>query len=331
MPFHGLKTISEIASMITAGRVLLLAGDEALLETLPAGNWIAATSGNFMTDAGGVADRRNIFYTDITDDAESTQIKCLSLDELPRLAENYPVNGFTVLIVPGLSDFLASFATNVSEYKDIFNAPLAGWVSGVPVEDIGKATPKIFAGNREGFSDHAAVMYVSIPEKKSARLDIINLFSPGKGASLQFRDNSFSVADCEINGKLTNLSGYLAEQSIDTKLPLVADYNGAMINVSIQSVDSGAGVVHFYAPVFPGIVYHFATPVPDYTAAFKEAMEELEDAPPVFSCNCILNYLYAGLEGKSTAPFVGPITFGEIAYILLNQTLVYLTIDTLED
>jgi hypothetical protein len=37
-----------------------------------------------------------------------------------------------------------------------------------------------------------------------------------------------------------------------------------------------------------------------------------------------LNYLYSGLEGRNTAPFVGPITFGEIAYQLLNQTLVYL-------
>ena len=45
-----------------------------------------------------------------------------------------------------------------------------------------------------------------------------------------------------------------------------------------------------------------------------------------FSCNCVLNYLYAGLEGKKTGEFNGPATFGEIAYQLLNQTLVYLTI-----
>ena len=30
------------------------------------------------------------------------------------------------------------------------------------------------------------------------------------------------------------------------------------------------------------------------------------------------------LEGKKTDPFTGPVTYGEIAYQLLNQTLVYL-------
>ena len=44
---------------------------------------------------------------------------------------------------------------------------------------------------------------------------------------------------------------------------------------------------------------------------------------PVFSCNCILNYLYGGLEGEKIPPYAGPITFGEVAYQLLNQTLAY--------
>jgi hypothetical protein len=43
-----------------------------------------------------------------------------------------------------------------------------------------------------------------------------------------------------------------------------------------------------------------------------------------FSCNCILNYIYGNLEGKKLAGTAGPITFGEIAYQLLNQTMVYL-------
>ena len=43
-----------------------------------------------------------------------------------------------------------------------------------------------------------------------------------------------------------------------------------------------------------------------------------------YSCNCILNYLYGEMEGKSVSGFTGPMTFGEIAYMLLNQTLVRL-------
>ena len=39
--------------------------------------------------------------------------------------------------------------------------------------------------------------------------------------------------------------------------------------------------------------------------------------------NCILNYLYCELEGRKIPPYYGPVTFGEVAYQLMNQTLVY--------
>ena len=56
---------------------------------------------------------------------------------------------------------------------------------------------------------------------------------------------------------------------------------------------------------------------------FKKIIDEAGAKDPVFSCNCILNYLYGELEGKKTPPYTGPVTFGEVAYQLLNQTLVY--------
>jgi len=46
----------------------------------------------------------------------------------------------------------------------------------------------------------------------------------------------------------------------------------------------------------------------------------------VYTCNCILNFLYGELEGKVIGSFDGPVTFGEIAYQLVNQTLVYVSI-----
>jgi hypothetical protein len=84
--------------------------------------------------------------------------------------------------------------------------------------------------------------------------------------------------------------------------------------------------VKFYAPVFSGVDYKHAREVADYASAFTAQLQKigLAEGSVIFSCNCILNYLYSGLEGRNTAPFVGPITFGEIAYQLLNQTLVYL-------
>jgi hypothetical protein len=84
--------------------------------------------------------------------------------------------------------------------------------------------------------------------------------------------------------------------------------------------------VHLYAPVFSGITYRFAQPIADYAAEFNRQIAAIEDKSSVFACNCILNYLYGGLEGKDLGGFYGPITFGEIAWQLLNQTLVYLQI-----
>ena len=116
-----------------------------------------------------------------------------------------------------------------------------------------------------GSSDHAVALHVKLPEDDQVSVEIINLFQPGDGDAIAFSETSFSVTDVLVNGKPVNLAKYLTDNDIDTRLPLVADYNGAMINVSIQQVDVGRGTVDFYAPVFPGIAYHVAAPVGDYS------------------------------------------------------------------
>jgi hypothetical protein len=85
--------------------------------------------------------------------------------------------------------------------------------------------------------------------------------------------------------------------------------------------------VELYAPVFPGINYAFAKPVGDYAEAFTREFASHSHDGAVFSCNCILNYLYGDLEGKVVAGAAGPVTFGEIAYSLVNQTLVQVRVD----
>ncbi len=77
-----------------------------------------------------------------------------------------------------------------------------------------------------------------------------------------------------------------------------------------------------YAPVFTGVDYRFAKPVGDYAAAFRSRLASQETGDVAFSCNCILNFLFGSLEGKTIGGAPGPVTFGEIAYQLLNQTLV---------
>jgi hypothetical protein len=328
MPTHSLKTAAEVAELVKAGKTLLLAGDESLLTTLPEGNWIGGTSANFMAEDGGTTTKDKIFVTDLSDIVAKVAVRTYDSATLMTIGQNYPENGFTALVVPGLSAIHALFAKEVQGFDGVFNAPLAGWISGVPVEEIGKTPPKAFAGSGTALSNQAAAMHVSLPEGFVARLDIINLFTQSDGDLISFPEDGFSSeGDCAINGKPANLAAYILEKKIDTKCPLVADYNGAMINVSIQAVDAASRKVSFYAPVFKGIEYRFARPVDNYIDRFAKAVSMGDLGTIAFSCNCILNFLYANLEGKKTGALVGPITFGEVAYMLLNQTLVYLSID----
>jgi len=329
MPNQGLHTVSNASRLIEQGHVLLVAGEENLLRQLPKGTWIGGTSTNFMLSDGGVTAVDKVFVSDITDQVERAEVRSYSTQELRRISADYPENGFTVLNVPAFGELHSTFAKEVQTYDGVFHSPLYGWISGVHVSEIGKRAPKTFAGDGTPLGDRASALHVTLPAGKAAKVDIINLFAQGDGAEIEFAADGFeSKGDCLIGGKPGNLASFVAANKIDAKLPLVADYQGAMVNVSLQEVDAAAGKTTFYAPVFKGVKYKFAAPVLDYIRAFERHLATIGTNSIALSCNCILNYLYAELEGKKTGPIVGPITFGEIAYILLNQTLVYLSIES---
>jgi hypothetical protein len=190
-------------------------------------------------------------------------------------------------------------------------------------------TPKVFAENGTPLDNSAVVLRLKLPSSKFAQINIINLFQQGAGDVITFPAGGFSIATAEVNGKAGLFADYLKTAGVDTRLPLVADYAGAMVNVSIKNAETEKGEVEFYAPVVPGIEYRVAAPVHDYARIFDDEFTRLAPQNIVFSCNCVLNYIYSGLEGKTSGGFSGPITFGEIAYQLLNQTLAYLTIEEL--
>jgi len=77
-----------------------------------------------------------------------------------------------------------------------------------------------------------------------------------------------------------------------------------------------------------GVEYRHAAPVANYREQLMSHVAK-EPVTPLFSCNCILNYLFADLQGDRPIAIGGPATFGEVAYVLLNQTLVYLELDRL--
>src|SRR5207245_11484226 len=108
-------------------------------------------------------------------------------------------------------------------------------------------------------------LHVALPAGETADVEIVNIFERSEGPDIRFETDGFGpVTDCAINGKNTNFARWLTDNKVDTQLPLIADYNGALINVSIQGVDPKAGTVSLYAPVFRDRSYRLAKPMPAY-------------------------------------------------------------------
>lgn len=322
-----LLSLDETLALIRSGRFLSIAADEAQLRQLPAGNWIGGTIPYFMGQAGGESSRQKLFVTPMPECAGQIEISTYDVASLSQVCRDAPNNGFSLIILPAFSTVHSVFAHDAPSFDDMFVKPLVGWIAGCHLDDLKNAVPLVVDGRKQEFSHELAVVcHVELPRERWAQIDIINPFRPGGGDAILFQETGFTVEDCLVNGVPCNFSEYLLKNGHDLRLPLVADYSGAMLNVSIKSVDKNRRQVDFYAPVFEDVTYHLAAPVPDYGAAFRAAVPKTP-LPLVFSCNCILNYLYGNLEGQQTGQMIGPITFGEIAYQLLNQTLVYLTVE----
>lgn len=322
-----LYELAEVKSMIIRGKKLLLAGEETLLKQLPAGNWIGGSIPYFMTEQGGLSTQYQIYVTELPDFVTDASVKVYDSATLTQVYADTPATGFSVIIIPAFCRAHLDFALHAPEYPGFALRPLIGWISGVHLNEMGKVTPKVFNGQtRTLLEDGAVVMHVALPPTKIAEVGILNIFEQSDGDTITFPHNGFSVREAYINGVPTNFAEYILRQRLDTDLPLVADYFGAMINVSFEHVDLASQEVKFYAPVFAGVPYKHARPVDNYVEQFTSRIPVNLEKSPAFSCNCILNYVYSELEGKRTGNITGPITFGEVAYQLLNQTMVYLTI-----
>lgn len=315
-----LITLEETVALINEGKTLHIAADDMLLKKLPKGKWIGGTTPYFISDEGGVFTKDKLFVDEI-DYAEDIKISVYGKYNIFQVVEECYDNGLTMLIMPYGSTVATKYSKEAPEIEELLMHPIVGWISGLDLNGEGQA--KVYDGTRgESYTDKAVAMYIKLPEGKTAMINMINIFSDDKtDPVIRFPENDLSVTKCSVNGQDVNFAEYIAKKGIDTKMPLVADYNGSYINTSIKEVKEGS--VSFYAPVFKNIEYRFATSVDDYAKEFKTRIEKAGARNPVISCNCILNYLYGDLTGKKIPPYTGPVTFGEIAYQLLNQTLVY--------
>jgi hypothetical protein len=319
-------TADEAATHIRRGAIAVISGTEDVLAGLPTGRWVGGTTPYFMAPGGGTIDAGRVFCS-LIDEATDARFAVLPPNELPSLVAARFADGFSYIMVPAFSEAHRRYALDAAQYPGLYNHPVMGWVTGVNVAEIGKRSPKVFHGPSGRAYDNAAiVLHAGLPPGVEAVVDIVNMFTQGDGPAIAFPETDLAASACMVDGKRANFARWLTENHVDTKLPLVANYAGAMVNVSIQDVDAAAGRVRFYAPVIEGETYRVARPVPDYAGVYAEGLRGCGNAADALSCNCILNFLYASLEGQTTGGFIGPVTFGEIGYILLNQTLVRLSL-----
>jgi len=318
-----LLTFDETSERINAGELLHIAGTEELLKKLPKGNWIGGSTEYFMTRDGGTISGERLFvtilpYTDFS-------VKSYGADDIKNVALDAFDNGFSIAIIPFDSAVHKTYAEKAPGFEDMFIKNVAGWIAGTNLGKSGQTPIAVNGQTGEAMTDKAAVLHIGVPEGNAVTIGVINIFSQDEESPvIEFLEDGFSAIKCLINGKERSLADYVAEEGIDTKLPLVGDYSGNGVNISFKSV--GSGIVNFYAPVFTGIKYRMAKAVPNYAEELNNHLADFRDAHSVFSCNCILNFLYGELEGKNIELFRGPITFGEIAYQLVNQTLVYVSV-----
>ncbi len=321
-PINGLMSLADASALITGGSPLAISGTANALDALPHGNWIGGSTPYFMTSEGGkIVGDDQVFVTDLSA-MGTVQIAHYDAHELHLISENGPENGFSLTIIPAMSSCHERFALESGTYPQAFLKPTVGWIAGYNLADS-SATAWVYDGTRgEKYANRAVCAHISLPDDQLASIEIANLFEANDGDTLRFEHASSQPDRCLVNGVASDFADYVERQGYqDGRLPLVGDYAGARINVSIKSVDASEGV-SLYAPVFPDVDYHFARPIDDYAASFRKLLSERNTDGTLWSCNCILNFLFGSLEGKSIGALAGPVTFGEIAYQLLNQTMV---------
>ncbi|MGQ0710992.1 MAG: DUF6976 family protein [Rhodoferax sp.] len=312
---------AQAAQRITAGQRLWIAGDARVLRTLPKGQWVGGTIPYFQTPDGGVSERQQVFVCEAPALGGASQIRSYDITSLSELCLDTPAHGYTFLLIPAFSDVHSFYARNAAQFPQMFMQPVVGWVAGMHLTEASEV-PAVVDGSTGRFdTERALAMHMALPEDYYTEVEILNPYEQGEGARIRFSEPGFSARTCLVDGHTVELAPWLQKNGIDLRLPLVADYCGAMVNVSFKGVDK-SGRVDFYAPVFDDVEYRLAR------RRSADAPAAADTRAAAFSCNCILNHLHGGLAALQAPPSSGPLGFGEIAWMLLNQTQVRMYVES---
>ena len=316
-----LFTVEEVSAMIREGKKLLLAGDAGLLSQLPKGEWIGGSTPLFLLrNANRVTSYDKIFVNKLPDFVTKTVIKEYDETNIHDIFNDGPENGFTVLILPFVKPVTTEYAMNAANFENFAAYPVCGWVSGQPLDKI--LTKKAYTASGISpsiSSDKGVAMHISLPKSKYAEINIFNPYEQNDGDVITFDQSGQVIKDVYINGIKRNFAEYFHEKKYDGNyLPLVANYSGAMLNISCIAAGDQ---MQLSAPVFEHIEYRFAKINPQITEP------ELDSDKIIFSFTCVHIFLQPEYCEKYLKKMDGAVVFGEIAYQFVNQTTVYVTID----
>ena len=324
-----LYTKEEVIDFINAGRIMLLTGSEKALSGLPKGNWIAGTS-LYVVDYEGKSEEEKIFVDDFTLIAKSCKVAVYDKNNIKDIAVNGFDNGFAVVTMPIDSEVYYEFSINALSFDSMFKNPVVGYVAATKFEDYGKKSPKTSSGLDGNLtSDLAVVLYVELPDYLTARAEIENFETIDTNTpEIVFPKDGFTQSECTIDGKPGNIADYF-ENVVKPKLggytQMITSQNGALINRDVKIVDTKKGEVTFFSPTYAGDKYFLVKNGADYLKMFNDKLgSKRSDIATCFSC---ISYFFGGnFEGRHVVKN-GVYAFGEIAYQLLNKTIVTLEID----
>jgi len=322
-----LYTVEEVKDFINQGKIMMLSGSADAIKDLPKGKWIAGTCPYFMSGVGKI-DKQMIMVDDFSDIASNVCIESFDENNIEKLCEKSYDNGFNVIILPFQSPVYYKFATDSMKYEGVFNNPLVGYVACCLFEEIGKVNTYTSTGLDSKLSDkNAVVMHIELPKNLVARTEILDLDTIDENSkSVVFPKDGFAQKECLIDGKPGVFSDFLKEYRDTTGRisPIICNMNGALVNRDVNSIDWNTGDVTFFSPAYEGDVYYMSKQIGDYQQLMNEAFAKKKNVSLCISCGSY--YLGGDLTGKNVS-LNGVYAFGEIAFQLLNKTIVTLEID----
>lgn len=323
---NGLYSLNAVEAKIREGRYLALAGSEALLSQLPRGNWIGGVCKRFSARGGARVETERLYVYDFSDYISHADIETYQSFVFEGMPYPMGPDGFTYIIIPAFSLAHRAFSMYTATEIERLQSPLVGWVAGV---DLGCASMRealVYHGpTASSMPDRLVAMHCTLKPKYSSIIELINPFEPGDGDSIVFPNASFVVQECLVNGVEVNFAQYWRDTHPNPLFPLVANVRGMRVNVHpIQT--NGRNSITMAASVIPGIEYKLARPRTDIVDYYRQLVDLVEPGH-LFSMHCDANYQLMGLEGKELGRMEGAFTYGEIAYVLMNQTTVSLRIE----